>query len=211
MENYLTDEERVEALHRWWKENKQSAFGGILLGLAIVGAWNMWQGNRQSTHEQASNLYQQLIKAAEGKQTDSALKLSERILGQYSSTAYADYARLFLAKAKAEKGDLAGAKQALEEALAKSGDDNLKIVAKLRLGRAMLAAGEVDPALKLIEPVTEAQAGKFAGLFAELKGDIYATAKRSEDARKAYEQAKELGEASPLLDLKLDNLPAAGS
>ncbi len=37
MEVYLSEEERLEALQRWWKENKQSVFGGILLGLAIVG------------------------------------------------------------------------------------------------------------------------------------------------------------------------------
>ncbi len=211
MEVYLTEEERLEALQRWWKENKQSVFGGVLLGLAVVAGWNMWQGNRLATAEQAGNLYQQLLKASETKQTESALKLGERIVAQYPSTAYAEYARFFLAKSKAEMGDLAGAKKALEEQLAKSGDDNLKALARLRLGRAMLAGGEIEPALKLIEPIGAAQTGKFAGLYEELKGDIYAAAKRPADARKAYEKAKELGENSPLLELKLNDLPAAAS
>jgi predicted negative regulator of RcsB-dependent stress response len=211
MEVYLSEEERLEALQRWWKENKQSVFGGILLGLAAVGGWNMWQGNRQATAEQASNLYQQMLKAVETKQTESALKLGERIAGQYASTAYAEYARFFVAKAKAEMGDLAGARKALEEELAHSGDGNLKLLARLRLGRTLLAAGEVDPALKLVEPVAAADAGKFAGLYEELKGDLYAAAKRPAEARKAYEKAKELGENSLLLELKLSDLPAAAS
>ncbi|SMF93517.1 Putative negative regulator of RcsB-dependent stress response [Methylomagnum ishizawai] len=207
----LSEEERLEALHRWWKTNKQSAFLGVLLGLAMVGAWNMWQNNRRGTVEQASNLYQQLLKASEARQTDPALKLSERLIEQYGSTSYAEYARLFLAKAKADKGDLAGAKQALEQALAKSHDDNLKALARLRLGRALLAGGETDVALKLIEPVTEQQTGKLAGLYEELKGDLYAAAKRPADARLAYGKAKELGENSPLLELKLNDLPGTAN
>jgi predicted negative regulator of RcsB-dependent stress response len=207
MEVY-TEEERVEALQRWWKQNKQSVFTGILMGLAAVGGWNMWQGNRHATNEQASNVYMQLLKANETHQAESALKLGQRLTEQYSSTAYAEYARLFIAKTKAEMGDLAGAKQALEEELSKGGDDLLKAVARLRLGRAMLAAGEVDPALKLVEPVSAKEVGKFAGLYEELKGDLYAAAKRPQDARKAYEKAKELGENSPLLELKLNDLPA---
>ncbi len=207
MEVY-TEEERLEALQRWWKQNKQSMFTGILLGLAAVGGWNMWQGNRHATNEQASNVYMQLLKANETHQAESALKLGQRLAEQYSATAYAEYARLFIAKTKAEMGDLAGAKQALEEEIAKGGDDLLKAVARLRLGRAMLAAGEVDPALKLVEPVSAKEVGKFAGLYEELKGDLYAAAKRPQDARKAYEKAKELGENSPLLDLKLNDLPA---
>jgi predicted negative regulator of RcsB-dependent stress response len=211
METYMTEEERLEALQRWWKENKQSVFGGVLLGAAVIAGWNMWQGNRRATAEQASVVFQQMVKATEAKQTDPAVKLGERIIEQYGSTAYAEYARLFLAKLKAEAGDLAGAKKMLEEELAKSSDDNLKALARLRLGRAMLAAGEVEPALKMLEPFSGDKLGKFGGLYEELRGDIFVAAKRPGDARKAYEKAKELGEPSPLLELKLNDLPAAAS
>jgi predicted negative regulator of RcsB-dependent stress response len=211
MEHYLTEEERLEALQRWWKENKSSVFGGLILGAAVIVGWNMWQGNQRSTAEQASNLYQQMTRAAEAKQAESAAKLGERILQQYGSSAYAEYARLFLAKFKVEAGDLAGAKKMLEEELAKSSDENLKHLARLRLGRVMLAAGEIDPALKLLESVNGQKVGKFSGLYEELRGDLFVAAKRPEDARKAYEKAKELGEASPLLELKLNDLPAASA
>lgn len=209
MEMYLSEEERLEALQRWWKQNKQSVFGGVLLGLAAVAGWSMWQANVRATAEQAGNLYGQLLKASETKQTESALKLGERIVTQYPSTAYADYARFFLARTKVATGDLAGAKKALEEELAKTGDDNFKHLARLRLGRVMLAAGETEPALQLVAPLAEAQTGKFAGLYEELKGDLYAAAKRPAEARLAYEKAKSLGEASPMLELKLNDLPAA--
>ncbi|MGX2041904.1 YfgM family protein [Methylocaldum sp. MU1018] len=209
MEVYLTEEERLEALKRWWKENRQSLIVGVLLGIAVIVGWNMWQGNVRSQNEQASSLYQQMLKAGETRQTEPAIKLGERVIATYPSTAYADYARLLLAKLKVDANDLAGAKAALEEALGKTKDENLKHIARLRLGRVMLASGETAPALSLVEPLTRAQMGKFAGLYEDLKGDLYAASNRPDQARKAYEAAQELGEPSPLLELKLNDLPTA--
>jgi predicted negative regulator of RcsB-dependent stress response len=209
MEVYLSEEERLEALQRWWKENRNSVLIGILLGIAVVIGWNLWQKNRYATAEQASNLYQQLLKAARDNQAESATKLSERLAEQYPATAYADYARLFLAKLKVEAGDLPAAKKALEDALAKAQDENIKHIARLRLGQVMLAAGEIEPALNLIVPLAPEKTGKFTGLYEELKGDLYAASNRPDPARSSYEKAKGLGEASPMLQLKLNDLPAA--
>jgi predicted negative regulator of RcsB-dependent stress response len=209
VEAYLTEEERLEALQRWWKENRQSLNLGVLLGVAIIIGWNMWQGNVRSQNEQASNLYQQMLKATETKQTEPAIKLGERIIATHPSSAYADYARLLLAKLKVDSNDLPGAKAVLEETVAKTKDENIKHIARLRLGQVMLASGETGPALSLLEPLTVGQMGKFAGLYQELKGDLYAAANRPDEARKAYEAAKESGEVSPLLELKLNDLSTA--
>lgn len=209
METYSSDEERLEAAQRWWKENRQSIFSGLLLGLAIIAGWKMYQGNKADTNTQASAVYEQLTKATEAKQTESATKLADRLLQQYSSTTYAEYARLFLAKLKVDAGDLAGARKILEDAVAKSSDDAMKSLARLRLGRVMLALGEIDPALKMLDALSDNALGKMAGLYAELRGDLLVAAKRPGDARKAYEKAKAAGESSPLLDLKINDLPAS--
>ncbi|MFN5744766.1 MAG: YfgM family protein [Methylococcaceae bacterium] len=209
METYSSDEERLEAAQRWWKENRQSIFSGLLLGLAIIAGWKMYQSNKADTNTQASAVYAQLTKATEAKQTESATKLADRLLQQYSSTTYAEYARLFLAKLKVDAGDLAGARKILEEAVAKSSDDAMKSLARLRLGRVMLALGEIDPALKMLDALSDNTLGKMAGLYAELRGDLLAAAKRPEDARKAYEKARAAGESSPLLELKINDLPAS--
>ena len=209
METYSSDEERLEALQRWWKENRSSIFSGLLMGLVVIAGWKMWQSNRQETAEQASLVYHQLTEATEAKQNEAAVKLGERLIQQYPSTAYAEYARLFLAKLKVEAGDLGGARKILEEELSQSKDDALKALARLRLGRILLAQGEIEPALKLLGGVTDQQVGKFAGLYAELRGDLLAAAKRPAEARGAYAKAKELGNQSPLLELKLNDLPAS--
>jgi predicted negative regulator of RcsB-dependent stress response len=93
--------------------------------------------------------------------------------------------------------------------LSLSKDEAMKSLTRLRLGRVMLAKGEVEPALKLLDSASAEQVGKFAGLYEELRGDLQAAAKRPAEARAAYAKAKELGNASPLLELKLNDLPAS--
>lgn len=208
MEIYSSDEERLEALQRWWKENKSSIFGGLLLGLAVIAGWKMWQSNKLETAEQASLVFHQLTEATRAKQNDAALKLGERLIQQYPSTSYAEYARLFLAKLKVESGDLDGAAKILEEELNKTRDEPLKSLTRLRLGRVLLAKGAVDQALKLLDSSTGQASGEFAGLYEELRGDLLVAAKRPAEARAAYAKSQTLGNVSPLLELKLNDLPA---
>jgi predicted negative regulator of RcsB-dependent stress response len=98
VEIYLSEEERVEALKRWWKENRRAVVVGVLLGVAIILGWNTWQSTRLHKAEEASSIYQQLIKASEAKQGESVLKLSERLADKYPGIAYASLAVLFRAR-----------------------------------------------------------------------------------------------------------------
>jgi predicted negative regulator of RcsB-dependent stress response len=38
---YTTEDQQVEALKRWWKENAKSILLGVALGLAAVFGWRM--------------------------------------------------------------------------------------------------------------------------------------------------------------------------
>lgn len=207
METYLTEEERVEALQRWWKENKASVFFGLIMGLLVIVGWKIWQSNRLEKAEQASQVFHQLNQATAAKQTDAALKLGDRLILQYPGTTYAEFARLFMAKIKVDSGDLDGARKMLDQAYHEGKDDALRNLAQLRLGRVMLAQGDVDAGLKLLDSVTEKSVGKFTALFDELRGDLLVAAKRPMDARAAYSKAKETGDLSPLLELKMNELP----
>lgn len=212
MEDYLTEEERLEALKRWIKENGRSVLFGVGLGAAIVLGWNFWQTKQWQNAEQAGNTFQQLLTAVQNKQTDAALKLSERLIEQYGSSSYGWYGRLFAAKFKAEKGDLEGARQMLRDVLDKAGDPNLKLLARLRLGQVMLALKEDEEALRLVESAGADMVAPYRALYAELKGDILMALGRRDQARSAYEQARASGDArSPLLELKLQDLGPVGS
>jgi predicted negative regulator of RcsB-dependent stress response len=206
MDDYLSDEDRVAALKKWWQDNSSSVLIGVALGLAVLTGWNFWQSAQRQKTEAASGLYQQLLKAVDAKQAEPALKLSERIIEQHQGTAYATYATLFAARLKTEAGDLAGAKKILSDLLASSKDDNIRHLTRLRLGQVLFSLGEIDPALKLLEPLKPHDMGKYEARYEELKGDLYAAQNRSSEAVAAYQQAKQSGETAPLLDIKINNL-----
>ena len=209
MEFYESEEQRVEALKNWWKTNSSSVFTGLAIGLAVLAGFNAWQHAQKQKTEEAAGLYQQLLKAVDAKQSDPAIKLSERLIEQHQGSAYATYATLFEARLKADAGDLAGAKKALSDLLASTKDSNIQHLARLRLGQVLLALGETEPALKLLEPLKPRDMGKYESRYEELKGDLYAAQQRDSEALAAYQRAKDAGETAPLLDMKINNLGVA--
>jgi len=208
MDVYLTEEERVEALKKWWKANSQSIIVGIALGVAIIVGWNTWQNAKLHKAQEASDLFQQLTKAVEARQNDPASKLAERIVQQHQGSLYATYASLFQAKLKVDANDFAGAKNILSDLLAAEKDTLRQNVIRLRLARAQQGLKDYDGALKTLTSVDPKDVGEFEKLFDEQKGDVFLMLNRNDDARTAYEKAKRLGLQSPILDMKLANLGA---
>jgi predicted negative regulator of RcsB-dependent stress response len=208
VEIYNSEEEQVAALKRWWKENGTSALVGIAAGIVLIVAWNLWKGHQQERSVQASALYEQLLMAADAKQTESAQKIAERLTADYGGTAYASYAGLMLAKLEVGAGKLDLAKLTLQATLDSSAEEELKHVARIRLVQLMLAKGEYEEGLKLIAAVDPASAQGFAANYDELSGDFYVALNRLDEARTAYQNAQREGQGSPLLQLKIDDLTA---
>lgn len=208
MEIYETEEQRLEALKRWWRENGQSIIIGLIFGIAVILGWNFWQGHKKSQAEQASALYSQLIQAIKEDKKDSAEKMAERIKEQYPKTQYAAYSGLMLAKLKVQLGDVAKAQAILKE-IAAGKNMELSNIAKIRQVRLMLASGEYEQGLKLINDVDPATSGGFSGNYDELVGDLYVALDRLDLARSSYQKALESGYKSPLLQFKIDDLTAS--
>ena len=205
MEIYDTEEERVEALKGWWKENGTSTVIGIALGIAVIVGWNYWQEHKKDQANQASALYDQLLKAAETDQKDSVDKLAKRLQEQFVNSNYAAYAGLFQAKLKVQQGDIAAAKAILKK-IADGKDKELSHIAKIRLVKLMLASGEYEQGLQVINDVDQAAAAKFSDNYDELVGDLYVALDRFDEARTSYQKALKNGYQSPLLQLKIDDL-----
>ncbi len=205
MEIYDTEEEQLEAVKRWWKENGQSTIVGLVLGIAVILGWNYWQEHKKSQAGQASALYSQLIQAIGTGNNDSAEKLAERIKEQYPKTEYAAYSGLLLAKIKVQQGDAAKAMTILKD-IAAGPNRELSNIAKIRQVRLMLASGQYEQGLQLINDVDPATSSSFSGNYDELVGDLYVALDRLDQARSSYQKALENGYKSPLLQLKIDDL-----
>lgn len=207
VEFYETEEEQLDALKRWWKENGQSTIIGLIVGVAIILGWNYWQGHKKAQAEQASALYGQLIQAISADKKESAEKIAERIQEQYAKTEYSAYSALLLAKLKVQQGDLNKAKTLLNT-ISLEANKELSNVAKIRLVRLMLANGEYEQGLALINDVDPATSSSFSGNYDELVGDLYVALDRLDQARTSYQKALENGYKSPLLQIKIDDLTA---
>lgn len=209
METYLTEEERLEALQRWWKHNRSSLAAGVIVGLLIVMGWKYWQAHQEAQREAASFVYHQVGQAITSKHPAEAIKAAEQLIGSYPDTTYAEFSRITLARLKVEAGDLDAAKLRLEEELKQGRDETLKDLARLRLARVLLSQGSIDAGLALFADSAKLQ-GQFSALYEEVRGDLLVQAKRLDEARQAYLKSKDQGNRSPLLDLKLHDLPVAG-
>lgn len=211
MDVYATDEEKVEQLKKWWKENGRSLVIGVVIGLAVLVGWRTWTHYSASQADQASDTYAALMAALSRNDNETALADGERIISNFSGTPYAALSALALARVRLEQGELTAARTELRWALDHSDMAAVRHIARLRLGRVMLAQGDNAAALKLISSVKDP--GSFASQYDELAGDIYVKQGERQKARAAYQKAMDsLGSGAarrPLLKMKLDDV--AGS
>ena len=213
MSEMRTEEEQVQALKDWWKENGKSLVLGVAAALAIVFGWKAWQQNQQRNAENASVLYQNLVDAVvnvvSGQgEVDVSLSTARHLGGQlktdFEKEAYARYAAMLLARVAIEKGELDTALNELDWVLAHEPDAAQAALAKMRKARILAAQDKVDEGLKLLDSLNSKQ---FEIQVAELKGDLLLKKGDRDGARQAYEVAARDGtDQRPILRMKLDDL-----
>lgn len=215
------EEETIESLKKWWEENGKQLMLTIVFGLAAFTAWLLWTNSRNANIDNASDLYEEILSLAinDAGQAgtlllpqDSAriIELGEQLRSEYGSSTYAKLGSLFAAQQSVQTGDLAAAEASLQwildneqGGLLGEADEGLLLTTNLRLGRVILARGDAERALALInnlDPKT------FEAGYSELRGDIYMAMGRPVDARDAYIAAQEAGSNSDGLRMKLDDL-----
>ncbi len=209
MNVYETDEEKIEAIKDWWKENAVSVIGGLVIGLVAVFGWRYWQGYQENLAQQASTTFEQLVANVEAGNSDVARRQAALILEKHGDSAYAALTHLVLARLEIAAKQPVAARQALEQAIAKAPDPGLAKVAALRLARLLLDQGDLEAASAVV--AKHDQGGPFAADFSAIRGDLALAEGKPDQARAAYDQAIAQGAANPaLLKLKVDNLPPAG-
>lgn len=202
-----TEEERLEAAQRWWKENGQSTIIGIIVGIIAILGVQYWQEYKHGQAEKASAIYADLLKAVDSNAKDSIEKLAVQLQTDYPKTDYALYSGLYQAQLKVQQNDLAGAKQILTK-VGESSNKELSNIAKIRLVRLMLATKEYEQGLELINKIDPASSASYSSVYDELVGDLYVALNRLDQARTSYQTALRNGSKSPLLQLKIDDLTA---
>lgn len=201
MSTYQTEEEQVEAIKKWWKENGKSVVGGIVLGFAIIGGWQGWKSYQTNQGETASMIFDAMRQAVRGGEQAKAIEEGKRLIGEYGGTAYASFAALELARLAYERSERAAAREHLQWVAGSAPDPAISELARLRLGRLLLDMGEQDAlsALLQAQPLPA-----LAGEFAALRGDLERARGDQAAAREAYREALTTGvHNEALLRMKL--------
>ena len=90
MNEYETEEQQVEALKRWWKENGTSLLVGLLVGVSGLFGWRYYVDQTHYHAVQASDLYMQVMQsAALNTVDDKTIDINNRLINEFSDTPYA--------------------------------------------------------------------------------------------------------------------------
>jgi predicted negative regulator of RcsB-dependent stress response len=204
VEEYLSEKEQWE----WIKAQVRENGPAVILAVVAVGAgvfgWRWWQAHLDAGRLEAGAKYTQMVQALDGGDRSRALVLFGELERGYAASPYTDQARLLTARLYVLGGELDRAAAELGAVVERSKDRNLALVARLRLARVQIAQGKTDDALATLNAV---DAGAFAALYREARGDAYYAKGDKAAALKEYRNAQ-AGGSDPLLGLKIADLAA---
>ena len=209
MNEYETEEQQVEALKKWWKDNGTSLILGLAVGVSALFGWRYYNDQNHYHAVQASDMYMQVMQAAAlQKVDDKIIDLNNTLINDFSDTPYAALSSLSLAKSEYESGNVEGAAAQLELAVKHASDDVIKQIASLRLASVYIEQKKHDAALLILNSEHDSA---YDAQYEELKGDLYTAMGDPAQARTAYDKAIGLQglSASKWLRLKRENLGEA--
>lgn len=201
MIGYETEEQQVQAIKQFWKDNGIAIIAGAVIGLGGLLGWNWYNESVVSSKENASIAFQDSVEKFVESEDVGELN---RFLEDNSTTGYAPLAAMIIAQEAVLDEKYEEAKQALEKAIL--GDPVIADVARLRLANLHLQLQENDQAITVLEGVKSAS---FSDQVGELKGDALVAKGDFDGARVAYQAALDDAVGNQNLKMKLDNIAFA--
>ena len=210
VDEFLTDEQQADRARQWLRENGVFIAAGVILALPGLFGWQQWQDYRTAKAGEAASVWEQLIEAIDGQRYNEVTETLQVLESDYPSTPYLDQARLAIARMHMDRNSPADALEQLETVARAGSDPHLKRVAELRIAQVHLFLGDYDAALAALADVRE-QA--YAGLYPDLRGDIFYAQGQLDDAAAEYSLALSadgaIGIDRTYVQMKLDDISGA--
>lgn len=203
----LDEQEQLDALQQFWRSYGRIVMAVVLAVVVGFGSTKWWEYQNRTEAQSASATFNKLEAVQTVEDIDLISSLSEEIISEYGDTYYADLARLNLAKTEIDVGNSDGAIKLLRGVVDDSRDSSLVALARLRLAALYVMTEQFDLAMSALDGDADAA---MSGLFADIRGDIYAAQDLHDEARGAYQEALSLlQEGNPWVDIvqiKIDSL-----
>jgi predicted negative regulator of RcsB-dependent stress response len=209
-EEYLTDDEQLEAVKHMFVEYAPWLIGGVLVGLAGYFGYTYYHAYTNDRSLKASGQFSAMTAALQANDQSRSRQIADALIKDYASSPYADQAQLTLARLEVDEGRLDKAIAPLTQVMNESKDKELRQIARLRLARILTDQGKADQAIKtLAEPAPPA----FAARYHEVRGDAYLAQKDVSHAAAEYQAALAAADTggidASLLELKIQDLGGA--
>lgn len=210
MSEHLTEDEQVEAIKKWWKENGTAIIIGLVIGLGVVIGVHYWYKYQETHAVKASDAYNSYMSAVAKKDKAESQKLAKVMLDKYKGTSYAALTAMEMAKQDVSADKLNDAAKHLRWAMEHPGYKTISLIARQRLARVLVAENKLDEALKTLNAVKDQT---FEPRYAIIKGDILKKQGKKEQAREAYQLALTdptlSGMERQLVQMKMDELSSS--
>jgi len=206
MEEFESEDQQVEAVKKWLKENGASLLLGLGIGVGALLGWREYLAYQTDHSAEASDLYQAVqTQVAQNRLDDAHINKADVIRNDYSDTPYAALVSMAQSKYEFENGSIESALMHLRWASENSTEPDVQHVANLRMARILIAQKNYAEAETIL--LAAYPAGFTAG-YEELKGDMYVAKGEVAQARVAYDKAINAteGNASRWLRLKRQDL-----
>ena len=208
-DEYLTDDEQLEAVKRFTREYAPVLIIGALIGAGALFGWRYYQTYQTQQGLKAAAQFAELSALAQGSDVAKSRQVADQLIQDYPSSPYADQAKLVLARIDVDAGQDANAIAPLTAVMNDSKDTELRQIARLRLARVLIDQGKPDDAIKLL---SEANPGSFAGRYHEVHADALYAKKDTAAAITEYKAALDAADAggvdAAMVEMKLADLGA---
>ena len=202
-----SEAEQMERAKGWLKTNGIWIIAGIAIGAGGLGGYRWYEERRNVQAETASARYEELVDAFTRNDKARGMTLLDQLNREYAWTPYASLGTLIAARVQVEANELDKAAAGLKSVMDTAKDDELKLVARLRLARVQAAQGKYDDALATLKVE---DGGEFAPRLADTRGDVLLAKGDRAGALREYLAArtgKTDGQVdTELLDLKIRDL-----
>jgi predicted negative regulator of RcsB-dependent stress response len=204
MKNFIevgkTEEEQVEQIKKWLKDNGLQIITGVALGFAAIWGWGAYQNYQDERSIQARTYYLSVASSPDN------LSAFEELQNNYSDSDYAGQAALMMAKHAVDQQKY---QQSLDYLLPlwQSESQFIGHIARIRSANVYLQMKNYDNALDALDVNNE---GTFAGIYSSTRGDIYLANGNVDLAKQNYQNGlTQISTESDLLNLikiKLNDL-----
>ena len=202
--------EQGEVVKKWLQENGSAIVMGLVIAFGGLFGFKWWQNWQETNRQAASTEYEVMGQLLASDQLDAAMANFQTLQDDHGKSPYASMAALQMARARMEVNQPDSAVSQLEYVVDNGYPKAMKVVARERLARVLLAQGKAEEALVTLNGAAEITG--FEARYAEVRGDIMFELGRTDEAIAAYQESLEaleegVGDRNKLV-MKLESMGA---